>query len=110
MKPLTPWAKTASFACSRAWDRLEHAVDTAPMKVHRAVQIICFSCIHVINCSYFIIIINIGGIIIIIINIITNGNLSINISSHTNREEKDKNCDWQYKVVEKVGREWLSHI
>ncbi|GFR99449.1 hypothetical protein ElyMa_002793000 [Elysia marginata] len=31
-----------------------------------------------------------------IIIIITHGNLSINISSHTNRQEKDKNCHWSY--------------
>ncbi|GFR80721.1 hypothetical protein ElyMa_004051500 [Elysia marginata] len=76
-----------------------------------AARIICFSCIHVINSSYFIIIliifiiINMSGKIIIIITttiiiIITNGNLSINISSHT--DKKDKNCDWQCKIVEIV--------
>ncbi|GFR95880.1 hypothetical protein ElyMa_006283600 [Elysia marginata] len=47
-----------------------------------------------------------GNTIIIIfttiIIIITNGNLRNNISSHTNREEKDINCDWQYKIVEIV--------
>ncbi|GFR98403.1 mitochondrial folate transporter/carrier [Elysia marginata] len=63
-------------------------------------RIICFSCIHIINSSYFIIlliIINLSGKIVRIIIItttitiiITNGNLSINISSHTNRQEKDK--------------------
>ncbi|GFS06778.1 hypothetical protein ElyMa_002972900 [Elysia marginata] len=45
-----------------------------------------------------------GKIIIVIITtiiiIIINGNLSINISSHTNREEKDKKCHWQYKILE----------
>ncbi|GFR59695.1 hypothetical protein ElyMa_005389800 [Elysia marginata] len=41
----------------------------------------------------------------IIITIITNGNVSINISSHTNREKKDKNCHWQYKIVEIVESE-----
>ncbi|GFS22792.1 clathrin light chain [Elysia marginata] len=47
-----------------------------------------------------------GKIVLIIITIIiiitTTGNLSINISSHTNREEKDKNCHWQYKTVDIV--------
>ncbi|GFS16255.1 reverse transcriptase-like [Elysia marginata] len=71
-------------------------------------RIICFSCIHIINSSYFIIIINSSYFIIIIINmsgkiviiiiittiiiIVTNVILSIDISNHTNREEKNKNC------------------
>ncbi|GFR65294.1 hypothetical protein ElyMa_003653000 [Elysia marginata] len=44
-----------------------------------------------------------------IIIIITYGNLSINISSHTNRQEKDKNCHWQYKIVES-GVAKVDHI
>ncbi|GFR61948.1 hypothetical protein ElyMa_000117600 [Elysia marginata] len=61
-----------------------------------------------------IIIINMSGkiIIIIITTIITDGNLSINISSHTNREEKDKNCHWQHNIVEVVesGVAKVDHI
>ncbi|GFR76341.1 hypothetical protein ElyMa_000479700 [Elysia marginata] len=52
------------------------------------------------NMSGKIIIIIITSIIIIVI--ITNGNLSINIIRHTNREEKDKNSHWQHKIVEIV--------
>ncbi|GFS25336.1 copine-8 [Elysia marginata] len=73
----------------------------------------------VLNASYFIIIliINMSGKIVRIITttiiiIITNGNLSINISSHTNKQEKDKNCYWQYKIVEIVesGVAKVDHI
>ncbi|GFR91471.1 hypothetical protein ElyMa_000844000 [Elysia marginata] len=58
-----------------------------------------------------------GKIVIIIITtiitiIITNGNLCVNISSHTNREEKDRNWYWQYKIVEIVesGVARVDHI
>ncbi|GFR65531.1 hypothetical protein ElyMa_000205300 [Elysia marginata] len=43
---------------------------------------------------------------------ITNGHLSINISSHTNKQEKDKNWHWQYKIVKIVesGVAKVDHI
>ncbi|GFR83606.1 conserved ATPase domain protein [Elysia marginata] len=73
-----------------------------------------------VSSSYFIItliIIIMSGKILRIITttiiiIITNGNFSINISSHTNRQEKDKNCHWQYKSVEIVesGVAKVDHI
>ncbi|GFS27603.1 hypothetical protein ElyMa_005285800 [Elysia marginata] len=75
-------------------------VSRMPSSLSSPARIICFSCIHIINSSYFIIIliiiiiiINMSGKIVrikttTIIIIITYGNLS----NHTNRQEKDKNC------------------
>ncbi|GFR87285.1 hypothetical protein ElyMa_002489600 [Elysia marginata] len=47
-----------------------------------------------------------------IIIIITDGNLIITVSSNTNRQEKDKNCHRQYKIVEIVesGVAKVDHI
>ncbi|GFS20495.1 hypothetical protein ElyMa_006900800 [Elysia marginata] len=81
-------------------------------------RIICFSCIHVITSSYFIIIfINMSGKIIMktftIIIIITNGNLSINISSHTEKKTKIAIGSaklWKLWNLERLGRTTFENI